>query len=105
MKKNILKYIWDYKKVSFWDLNLLDKDSSLALIELLYQENIRIYWFDGFYLLEKWKYQIDQDFSRDYSRFSLQESYELCKEYFLKSRDKNIFYEISFSEADQILNN
>lgn len=81
-----------------YNINLLSIEKSIELLDLLKQNNIEIYWFDGFKLLEDWKYQIDQVFSRDYSSFSQEEAYNLSKEYFLKSNEKHIYYEISFNE-------
>lgn len=76
---------------------LLNKKDSLNFIELLNNKKMKIFWFDWF-TLENWKYQIQQDYSRDYSRFSLEDSYLLSKEYFLKDNTDSIFYYFSYGK-------
>jgi len=100
MNSNIYEYISNKSRKWFWELVLFDIQDALGFIEILLKEHKSIYGFDWFRLLYEWKYQIDQDFCRDYSRFSNEERYSLIKEYFLKSNDKAIFYSISYSSTD-----
>lgn len=49
-------------------------------------------------VVDKDRYQIDQNYSRDYSRFDCENAYLLTKEYFLKSDQEGVFYDISYQD-------
>jgi hypothetical protein len=75
---------------------MLSIKDSITLIEKLIKENKHIYGFDGFIILEEGKKRIEQDYSRDYSKFNKNEQHQLVLEYFLKhSKDEKVVYEIS----------
>lgn len=95
MNKQLITFIESYK-IKWYDLTLYSKKISILFIDLLKENNYKVDWFDGFKIYKDWKYQIDQDYSRDYSNFSFQDSYSLTKEYFLKSKRDDIYYTISY---------
>lgn len=93
----INEYIENHK-IKWFDITLLSKNDVISFLNI-FKNEITIYWFDWFYLQEDWSYQIDQNYCRDYSRFSEEESYNLALEFFLKNEVNNIYYYyLSFSE-------
>lgn len=74
----------------------LNKNEVIKVIKLLQENNIPVSGFDGFSPHPDGRVQIEQDFSRDYSKFSAKEAYDLSLEYFLKDRSIDTLYSISF---------
>lgn len=97
---NNVKTFFHSHRLKWYDLILLSTQSSIIFIDLLKDYKYKIDGFDGFKIFDDWKYQIDQNYSRDYSNFTLEESYLLIKEYFLKSENSNIYYNISYRKIN-----
>jgi len=83
---NKVKNIW---------IDILNYENTIKLIKILIKNNILIYWFDWFEVNDN-LYQINQNYSRDYSSFSKEDSYKLVLEYFLKTEYTDKYYSISY---------
>lgn len=85
IEKNKIKNIW---------INIFSYKNTLRLLNILIDNDIRIDWFDWFDISNN-SYQINQNYSRDYSNFSKEDSYKLILEYFLKTEYNDKFYSLS----------
>ena len=94
----IEKFIED-KKESGYRMSLLNRTNALELVELLHNLNVAIFGFDGFVKLDRNNFRIEQDYPRDYSKFNNENAYLLVKEYFLKSNQDDVLYDISFDRG------
>jgi len=90
----------DKKKVPGYGMNLLRKEDCIELIKLCQKNSVRVFGFDGFIIHPNYGVQIEQDYSRDYSKFSSEQAAQLSLEYFSKDRSENVLYEISFGKGN-----
>lgn len=89
---------------------LLTRDNALMFIKELHKNSIPIYGFDGFnvgsrikpirgFIINDESVQPEQNYSRDYSMFTSDQSYQLCLEYFNKDTSDFTLYEISYKRS------
>jgi len=77
----------------------LDSKNALVFVELLRKNNLPILGFDGFHRrtdISSHAVQIDQQFSRDFSGKSLEESLRLAEEFFRTLEEKNLIFEMVY---------
>lgn len=106
MNKDIHELLKEYRSGDD-RLNLLTKEKALLFILELKKQDIRVYGFDGFnvgknikpipgFALNDKSVQIEQNYSRDYSRYSKDEQYQMCIDYFTQESNQETLYDISF---------
>ncbi len=80
-------------------MRLLTKADCIKSLDLFKKNNVKLCGFEGYRVFPSGSIQSDQTFWRDYSRFTQQQAWELCYEYFNKDTSSNVEYELFYEVA------